>query len=110
MQLDESLLHTKTGIMSTRSWKKIKDEVYGKQGTARRDALEREFDSFKIGLLIKQAREKKQLTQEELADRVDKKRSYISRLENDSGNITLKTLFDIVELGFGGKVKISIDL
>ena len=96
--------------MSKRPWKKIKDEVYGKQGTPRRDRLEREFDSFKIGLLLKQAREKKQLTQKALAEKIDKKRSYISRLENDGGNITLKTLYEIVELGFGGKVSIEIEL
>ena len=66
--------------MSTRSWKEIKDEVYGKNGTARRDELEREFESFKIGLLLKKAREEKHLTQEQLADLVDKKRTYISRV------------------------------
>ena len=96
--------------MSTRSWKKIKDEVYGKKGTARRDELEREFESFKIGLLLKKAREEKHLTQEQLADLVDKKRTYISRVENDGSNMTLKTLFDIVEKGLGGKVKISIQI
>jgi DNA-binding XRE family transcriptional regulator len=96
--------------MSTRSWKEIKDDVYGKKGTSRRDELEREFDSFKIGLLLKKAREDKQLTQEQLAEIVDKKRTYISRVENDGSNMTLKTLFDIVEKGLGGKVKISIQL
>lgn len=96
--------------MSTRSWKEIKDDVYGKKGTSRRDQLEREFDSFKIGLLLKKAREEKQLTQEQLAEIVDKKRTYISRVENDGSNMTLKTLFDIVEKGLGGKVKISIQL
>jgi DNA-binding XRE family transcriptional regulator len=96
--------------MSTRSWKEIKDDVYGKKGTSRRDELEREFDSFKIGLLLKKAREEKQLTQEQLAEIIDKKRTYISRVENDGSNMTLKTLFDIVEKGLGGKVKISIQL
>jgi hypothetical protein len=43
-------------------------------------------------------------------DFVDKKRTYISRLENDGGNITLKTLSDIVEKGLGGKVNISIQI
>jgi DNA-binding XRE family transcriptional regulator len=96
--------------MKTRSWKEIKNEVYGKKGTYRRDELEREFESFKIGLLLKKAREEKQLTQEQLAELVDKKRTYISRVENDGSNMTLKTLFDIVEKGLGGKVKISIQL
>lgn len=96
--------------MSTRDWKTIKDEVYGSKGSARRDELEREFESFKIGLLLKKAREEKQLTQEQLAELVNKKRTYISRVENDGSNMTLKTLFDIVEKGLGGKVNISIQL
>ena len=96
--------------MNTKSWKEIKDDVYGKKGTSRRDDLEREVESFKIGLLLKKAREEKQLTQEQLAQLVDKKRTYISRVENDGSNITLKTLYDIVEKGFGGKVHISIQL
>ncbi|MCB9363802.1 MAG: helix-turn-helix transcriptional regulator [Flavobacteriales bacterium] len=96
--------------MNTKSWKDIKDNVYGKQGTERRDELDRDFESFKIGLLLKKAREEKHLTQEQLADIVDKKRTYISRVENNGSNLTLKTLFDIVEKGLGGKVNISIDL
>ncbi|MEY3198994.1 MAG: hypothetical protein RJA13_952 [Bacteroidota bacterium] len=100
----------KRNDMSTREWKEIKDEVYGKKGTSRRDELEREFESFKIGLLLKKAREEKHLTQEQLADLVDKKRTYISRVENDGSNMTLKTLFDIVEKGLGGKVNISIQI
>jgi DNA-binding XRE family transcriptional regulator len=96
--------------MSTRSWKEIKDEVYGKKGTARRDQLDREFESFEIGLLLKKAREDKRLTQEQLAELVDKKRTYISRVENDGGNMTLKTLYEIVEKGLGGKITISIQL
>ena len=96
--------------MSTRGWKEIKDEIYGIKGTSRRDALEREFESFEIGLLLKKAREDKHLTQEQLAELVDKKRTYISRIENDGSNMTLKTLFEIVKKGLGGKVKISIQI
>ena len=95
--------------MKTKSWDKIKDDVYGRKGTERRDNLEREFESLKIGLLLKKAREEKHLTQEQLAEIVDKKRTYISRIENNGSNLTLKTLFDIVEKGLGGKVNISID-
>ena len=96
--------------MDTKSWKDIKVSVYGKMGTTRRDGLERDFESFKIGLLLREAREKKNLTQEQLGELVDKKRTYISRVENNGSNLTLKTLFDIVEKGLGGKVNISIDI
>lgn len=96
--------------METKSWTEIKETIYGEKGTKRRDELDRDFESFKIGLLLKKAREQKQLTQDQLAELVDKKRTYISRVENNASNLTLKTLYDIVEKGLGGKVKISIEL
>ena len=96
--------------METKSWKEIKDNVYGSKGTDRRDGLDRDFESFKIGLLLRKAREDKHLTQAELANLVDRKREYISKIENNGSNLTLKTLFDIVEKGLGGKVKISIEV
>lgn len=96
--------------METKSWKEIKDSVYGEKGTKRRDELERDFESFKIGVLLREAREEKNMTQEQLGELIDKKRSYISRVENNSSNLTLKTLFDIVEKGLGGKVNISIEI
>jgi len=65
---------------------------------------------LKIGLLLRQAREAKHMTQEELAKVIDKKRTYISRVENDGSNITLKTLFEIVEKGLGGNVTIGINI
>ena len=93
-----------------KTWKEIKDEVYGEKGSKRRDELERDFEAFKIGMLLRNAREKKNLTQEQLGQIVNKKRTYISRIENNGSNITLKTLFDIVEKGLGGKVQISIEI
>ena len=94
---------------NTTSWKDIKDKVYGPKGTTRRDDLERDFQSFNIGLLLRKAREEKNMTQQQLADIVEKKRTFISRIENNGSNLTLKTLHDIVEKGLGGKVNIQID-
>ena len=96
--------------MENKSWAAIKDNVYGIKGTERRDELERDFEGFKIGLQLKKAREEKHLTQTQLGELVDKKREYISRIENNGNNLTLKTLYDIVEKGFGGKVRISIEM
>lgn len=102
-------MKTKEKTQDINSWSDIKDRVYGNKGTARRDNLERETEAFKIGLLLRKTRESRKLTQEELGKILDKKRSYISRVENDGSNITLKTLFEIVEKGLGGKVNISIE-
>lgn len=61
-----------------------------------------------IGKMLKEAREKSKLTQEQLAEKVGKKRSYISKIERkDSNNIKINTLIEIVEKGFGKKVKIN---
>ncbi len=103
-------MNKKVMKMETKSWKEIKNDVYGKVGTERRDELDRDFESFKIGLLLRKAREDKKMTQNELANLVEKKREYISKIENNGSNMTLKTLFDIVEKGLGGKVSISIDV
>lgn len=92
------------------TWSQIKDQVYGEKGTERRNNLEREAEPFRIGLLLKKARESRNMTQEELGQIIDKKRTYISRVENNGSNITLSTLFEIVEKGLGGKVNISIDV
>lgn len=93
-----------------KTWSQIKDDVYGKKGSCRRDELDREVEAFKIGIMIRQARESRNMTQEELGKVISKKRSYISRVENDGSNMNLKTLFDIVEKGLGGKVNIAIEI
>ena len=100
----------KTENKNISTWTEIKDKVYGEKGIERRDNLEREAESFRIGLLLKKARESQNMTQEELGQKVDKNRTYISRVENNGSNITLSTLFDIVEKGLGGKVNISIEV
>lgn len=48
----------KDKIKEISSWSEIKDRVYGKKGTERRENLERESDSFKIGLFRKQENQK----------------------------------------------------
>ncbi len=54
--------------------------------------FEKGYADFKIGVLIRQAREKAGLTQEQLAQRVHTKKSAISRIENHARDIRLSTL------------------
>jgi len=88
----------------------IQDQYYGVVGTPKRDDLERELEALRVGLKIKNARESLHMTQEQLANRIDKKRSFISKVESDGENMTLKTLFDVVERGLGGKLRIEVSL
>ena len=96
--------------MKTKTLDQIKTKYYGEIGTPERDRIERDLDALRIGLKIRTAREQKEMPQAQLADRIDKKRTFISKVENDGGNITLKTLFDIVERGLGGKLHIDVQL
>lgn len=61
-----------------------------------------------MGSIIKEARKRARLTQDELAEKIGSKRSYISRIERDATSIKLSTLQRIVEDGLGGKLDINI--
>ena len=56
------------------------------------EGLESGFADFRIGVLLRQAREEAGLTQDEVAERLRTKKSAISRIENHAGDIRLSTL------------------
>jgi len=56
------------------------------------DGLELGYANFKIGVLLRQARESAGLTQEEVARRLHTKKSAISRIENHADDVRLSTL------------------
>ena len=56
------------------------NQQYGKKGTPKREKFEQEFEAFKIGVLIQEARKRTKLTQEDLALRVGTTKNYISRI------------------------------
>ena len=61
----------------------IKTKYYGEVGTPERDRLENELEALRIGFKIRSAREQLDMTQEQLAERINKTRTYISKVEND---------------------------
>ena len=97
-------------MKNTKTLSEFKDQHFGKEGTAKRNLLEAGYEQFKLGTLIQEARIDQGLTQEQLAFKSGTTKSYISKIENNGSNLTLKTLYDIVEKGLGGKVKISIEM
>ena len=60
--------------------------------------------------MLQEARLKKGLTQQELADKVGTTKSYISKIENSVKEARISTLEKIVELGFGGKLELKIKI
>jgi len=65
------------------------------------------YEQFKVGVMLKQARESAGLTQEELARRLNTKKTAISRIENHAEDIKLSTL-ERVAAALGKQLKIKI--
>ena len=86
----------------------FKENHYGKVGTTKRDELEEGYQNFKIGALLQEARHKKGLTQQQLADKVGTTKSYISKIENNVKEARLSTLQRIIKLGLGGDLELLI--
>ena len=84
------------------------DEKVGKIGTKQREEFENDYDSFKLGVLIQQARQDKGLTQQQLAELAGTNKSYISKLEHNLKDIRFSTLQRIINEGLGGHLDISI--
>ncbi len=54
--------------------------------------FEEGYRNFKIGILLRQARQEAGLTQDEIAKKLKTKKSAISRIENHAEDIRLSTL------------------
>jgi len=82
---------------------------------SKRKASDREFannfdtgyEDFKIGVMLKMAREEAGLTQEQLAEKLNTKKSAISRIENHASDIKLSTLENFAQ-ALGKKLNIEV--
>lgn len=68
-----------------------------KRSAAFADGFESGYEQFKIGLVLRAAREKAGLTQDEVAARLSTRKSAISRIENHAEDIRLSTLEKFAE-------------
>jgi len=69
--------------------------------------FEEGFEEFKIGVLLRQAREEAGLSQEEVAHKVHTQRTAISRIENHAEDIKLSTLQKVAS-AVGKHLKVSL--
>ena len=81
---------------------------YGKRGTEKRTEFEIKAKAFLIGEVIKEERRIAKMTQEQLAERIGAKKSFISRIENGKSDIQLSTLYRLLEFGLGKKVELTV--
>ena len=71
------------------------------------EGFEEGYEQFKIGVILRQARESAGLTQEELALRLKTKKTAISRIENHAEDIRLSTLKRVAE-ALGKELRVAI--
>ena len=82
-------------------------EDFGAIGTPERDQFEMECDAFIIGEQLKNDRIRAGLTQEQLANRIGTKKSFISRVERGRADIQLSTLVKLFR-GLGRHVCVRV--
>lgn len=82
-------------------------EDFGAEGTPTRVEFDADVDAFILGERLKEERQKAGLTQEQLAEKIGTKKSYISRVENGHADIQFSTLLKIFQ-GLGRRVSLTI--
>ena len=82
-------------------------EDFGAVGTPEREQFEMECDAFIIGEQLKDERLRAGLTQEQLAEKVGTKKSFISRVERGHADIQISTLVKLFH-GLGRQVSVRV--
>jgi HTH-type transcriptional regulator / antitoxin HipB len=95
--------------MKTYTLEQVQDKLIGEIGTPERDSYEYELQMDLIGKAIKQIRQERNLTQEELGKLIGVQKAQISRLENNAGNVTIDTLIRVFS-ALKAKVKLHVEL
>ena len=87
----------------------IKDEFIGEVGTMKRTLYEQELQMEIIGDLIKKVRLERNMTQEELGKLIGVQKAQISKLENNTTNVTIETIFRVFS-ALQAKVNFNVEL
>ena len=95
--------------MKTYTLDQVQDKLIGERGTPERDVFEYELQLEFIGKAIKQTRQQRNLTQEELGKLIGVQKSQISRLENNVSNVTMDTLLRVFA-ALQATIKFQIEL
>ena len=69
---------------------------------------DKRFETVKLGVLLKQARQDAGLTQEQVAEKLKTTKSVISRIENHATDIKLSTL-EKFAASLGRKINVALE-
>jgi len=87
----------------------IKDEFIGEKGTEKRQVYEQELQLEVLGDLIKKVRIERNLTQEQLGKLIGVQKAQISKLENNTTNVTMDTILKVFS-ALKAKVNFNVEL
>jgi len=93
----------------TYSMEEITDKYIGKRGTPRREAFEYELRLDLLGEAIKQARKKRNMTQEELGRLVGVHKAQISKIENSLTDARFETILKVFK-ALNAKINFNVEL
>ena len=95
--------------MKTYTLEEVQDKLIGEVVTPNRDKFEYELQMDLIGQAIKQTRQGRNMTQEELGKLIGVQKSQISRIESNASNVTIDTLMRVFN-ALQAKVKLQVEL
>lgn len=81
----------------SKSLEELEDKYFGKRNTPKREQYEKQVNIEIIGELLKQYRENKHLTQEQLAKKIGMDKTYISKIENNVKTQRIDTLVSFLK-------------
>lgn len=87
----------------------IKNEFIGEIGTVKRTLYEQELQMEILGDLIKKVRLERNMTQDELGKLIGVQRAQISKLENNTTNVTIETILRVFS-ALKAKVNFNVEL
>ncbi len=95
--------------MKTYTLEELTDKHIGEIGTPKRDAFENELRIELLGHAIKQARQERNLTQEQLGVLVGVQKAQISKIENSITNARFDTILKVFT-ALGAKINFNVEL
>ena len=95
--------------MKTYNLEELTDKYIGEIGTKKRDEFENELRLDLLGQAIKQARQERNLTQEELGELVGVKKAQISKIENSLTDARFETILKVFK-ALNAKVNFNVEL
>lgn len=100
---------TKNKALEIFTFDQIKDEFIGEIGTEKRLLYEQELQLEIMGEMIRKVRLERNLTQEELGKLIGVQRAQISKLENNTTNVTMETILRVFN-ALKAKVNFNVEL